>query len=49
MEQWKLLLASNGEDIGEVDVKRKIFQGDSLLPLLFVLTIALLSLILRTR
>ena len=49
MEQWKLLLTSNGEDIGEVDVKRKIFQGDSLLPLLFVLTIALLSLILRTR
>ena len=26
MEQWKLSLTSNGEDIGEVDVKRGIFQ-----------------------
>ena len=37
MEQWKLLLTCNGEDLGEVDVKRRIFQGDSLSPLLFVL------------
>ena len=29
MEQWKLSLTSNGKDLGEVDVKRGIFQGDS--------------------
>ena len=38
MEQWKLSLTSNGEDFRKVDVKRGIFQGDSLSPLLFVLT-----------
>ena len=47
MEQWKLLLTSNGEVLGEVDVKRGIFQGDSLSPLLFVLSVVPLSLILR--
>ena len=39
MEQWKLSLTSNGSDLGEVDVKRGIFQGDSLSPLLFVLSV----------
>ncbi|XP_068741787.1 uncharacterized protein [Montipora capricornis] len=47
MEQWKLSLMSNGEDLGEVNVKRGIFQGDSLSPLLFVLSMVPLSLILR--
>ena len=47
MEQWKVPLTSNGEDLGEVDVKRRIFQGDSLSPLLFVLSMVPLSLILR--
>ena len=28
MEQWKLSLTSSGEDLGEVDVMRGIFQGD---------------------
>ena len=37
----------NGEVLGEVDVKRGIFQGDSLSPLLFVLSMIPLSLILR--
>ena len=36
MEQWKLSLTSNGEDFGEVGMKRGLFQGGSLLPLLFV-------------
>ena len=30
-------MKSNGEDLGKVDVKRGILQGDSLQPLLFVL------------
>ena len=47
MEQWKLSLTSNSENLGEVDVKRGIFQGDSLSPLLFFLSMVPLSLILR--
>ena len=47
MDQWKLSLTSNGENLGEVDVKRGIFQGDSLSPLLLVLSMVPLSLILR--
>ena len=47
MEQWKLSLTSNGKDLGEVDAKRGIFQGDSLSPLLFVLCMIPLSLVLR--
>ena len=38
MEQWNLSLTSNGEDLGELTVKRGIFEGDSLQPLLLVLT-----------
>ena len=47
MEQWKLLLTSNGKDLRGFDVKRGIFQEDNLLPLLFVLSMAPLSLILK--
>ena len=47
MEQWKLSLTSNGEDLGEVNVKRGIFQVDSLLPLLFILSMVPLALTLR--
>ena len=35
MKQWKSSLRSNCEDLGEVDLKRGIFQGDSLPPLFF--------------
>ena len=47
MEQWQLSLTSNGEDLGEVGVKRRIFQGDRLSPLLFVLSMVPLLLLLR--
>ena len=47
MKQWRLSLTTNGEDLGEVNVKRGIFQGDSLSPLMFMLSMVPLSLILR--
>ena len=45
--KWKLELTSNGLSLGNVEIRRGIFQGDSLSPLLFVLCMILLSLILR--
>ena len=47
MQQWRLLLTANGEDLREVNVKREIFQGDSLSPSMFVLSMVPLSLILK--
>ena len=47
MQQWRLSLTANGEDLGEVNVKRGIFQGDRLSPLLFVLSMVPLSLVLK--
>ena len=37
MRDWKSVLTSNGEVLGEVRIKHGIFQGDSLSPLFFVL------------
>ena len=47
MQEWRLSLTANGEDLGELNVKRGIFQGDSLSPLLFVLSVVSLSFILK--
>ena len=47
MANWKTVLTSNQEVLGTVDIKRGIFQGDSLSPLLFVMIMIQLSLILR--
>ena len=47
MMKWKTELSACGESVGEVNIRRGIFQGDSLSPLLFVLCVAPLSLILR--
>ena len=47
MEMWKVMLCSGSSGLGEVEIKRDIFQGDSLSPLVFVLALIPLSLILR--
>ena len=31
MQQWRLSLTTNGEDLGEVNVRSGIFQGDSVI------------------
>ena len=47
MEKWSVMLCSGNSDLGEVEIKRGIFQGVSLSPLVFDLVLILLSLILR--
>ena len=48
MEKWKKkMLCSGNSELGEVEIKRGIFQGDSLSHFVFVLALILLSLILR--
>ena len=46
MEKWKIMLCSGNSELGEVEIKQGIFQGDSLSPLVFVLELIPLSLIL---
>ena len=45
MEKWRVMLCAGNPEIGEVDIKRSIFEGDSLSPLVFVLALISLSLI----
>ena len=47
MENWKLLLCSGNNELGEVEIKRDNFQGSFLSPLMFVLAWIPQSLILR--
>ena len=47
MEKWKVMLCSGNSELGEVEIKRGIFQGDSLSPLVFVLALIPLTFILR--
>ena len=35
MEKWKVMLCSGNSGLGKVEIKRSIFQGDSLSPFLF--------------
>lgn len=45
--QWKSWLLVNGDGLGEASIKTGIFQGDSFLPLLFVIALTFLSIILN--
>ena len=47
MNKWKLELTSNWVSPGNVEIRRGIFQGDSLSPYFFVLSMVPLSLVLR--
>ena len=47
MEKWKVMLCSGNSELGEVEIKRGIFQGDYLSRLVFVLALISLSMILR--
>ena len=47
MEKWRVMLCAVNLELGKVDIKRGIFHGDSLSPLVFVLALIPLSLILR--
>ena len=47
MEKWKVMLYAGNSELEEVNIKRGIFQRDSLCPLVFVLASIPLSLILK--
>ena len=47
MEAWRVDLTYNNQSLGGVDIKRGIFQGGSLSPLLFVLCLIPLTVILQ--
>ena len=49
MANWKTVLTSSGEELGEVGIRRGIFQGDTLSPLLFVVAMIPLSLLLNKK
>ena len=47
MAKWKVMLFSGNSELGEVEIKRSIYQGDSLSPLVFSLALIPLSVNLR--
>ena len=47
MKNWREELTTGGKSLAEVKIQRKIFQGDALSPLQFVIAMMPLSLILR--
>ena len=47
METWRAVLECYGSEPGEVNIRKGIFQGDSLSPLLFVIAMIPLTSILR--
>ena len=47
MKSWRVELTSSSDVLGEVQINRGIFQGDSLSPLLFIKALLPLTSILR--
>ena len=47
MNNWETELTASGRTLGTVNIKRGIFQGDSLSPLLFIVALIPLSMVLR--
>ena len=47
MRNWKRVLTSNGDKLGEVSIQREKFQEDSLSPFLFIIILMLLSMTLN--
>ena len=47
VKMWNTTLTINGDTIGEVKIKRGIFQGDLLPPLLFIISLILLTITIR--
>ena len=41
IKKWKVMLCSGNSELGEVEIKRGIFQGDFLSPLVFVFALIL--------
>ena len=48
MQSWRTILFSGKNKLGKVNIRRGIFQGDSLSPLLFVVALIPVTIILRT-
>ena len=46
MNQWQVELSAGGRTLGTINIRRGIFQGDCLSPLLFVLALIPLSIVL---
>ena len=47
MGDWKTVLTAGGDELGEVNINRGIFQGDSLSPLLFIIVMIPLTMLIR--
>ena len=48
MKSWRVELTCGSQTLGKVSIKREIFHGDALSPLLFVIALIPLTHIMRT-
>ena len=47
LKHWKTTLTMSGNTLAKVNIRRGIFQGDSLLPLLFIVSMIPMTMTLR--